>query len=182
MNEQELRKRLELLRMEHRDLDVAISALTEAAVIDLGAYTAIGTARIGNVTDHLVGIENATGGMGNDVIKASLSINVLTGGDGEDVFVFASAGAAEGDVITDFRPGDRIDLSGIDAMVGTNGNQAFTLAGQGTTAAGNLVIREVATADGVDTIIDGFTDDDADADFSITLRGGHTLTDSSFNF
>ncbi|WGV18362.1 peroxidase family protein [Fuscovulum ytuae] len=159
-----------------------LSALTEDAVIDLGAYTAIGTARIGGVTDHLVGIENATGGMGNDVIKASLSINVLTGGDGDDVFVFVSAGTADGDVITDFRPGDKIDLSGIDAMVGMNGNQAFELAGQGTTAAGSLVIREVATENGVDTIIDGFTDGDADADFSITLRGAHTLDSSSFNF
>lgn len=28
MNEQELRKRLELLRVEHRDLDAAIAALT----------------------------------------------------------------------------------------------------------------------------------------------------------
>lgn len=31
MNEQELRKRLELLKTEHRDLDAAIAALTEAA-------------------------------------------------------------------------------------------------------------------------------------------------------
>lgn len=30
MNEQELRKRLELLRSEHRDLDAAITALTES--------------------------------------------------------------------------------------------------------------------------------------------------------
>lgn len=30
MNEQELRKRLALLQTEHRDLDVAIGALTEA--------------------------------------------------------------------------------------------------------------------------------------------------------
>ncbi len=30
MNEQELRKRLEMLRSEHRDLDAAIAALTEA--------------------------------------------------------------------------------------------------------------------------------------------------------
>lgn len=30
MNEQELRKRLELLRSEHRDLDVAIAALSDA--------------------------------------------------------------------------------------------------------------------------------------------------------
>lgn len=30
VNEQELRKRLEMLRTEHRDLDVAIAALSEA--------------------------------------------------------------------------------------------------------------------------------------------------------
>ncbi|MCK0099870.1 DUF465 domain-containing protein [Qipengyuania sp. S6317L1] len=34
MNEQELQKRLELLKTEHRDLDVAISALTENGVSD----------------------------------------------------------------------------------------------------------------------------------------------------
>lgn len=158
-----------------------LSAVLGGAVIDLGAYTPIGTARSGGVTDHLVGIENVIGSQGNDVIRGSLSINVMTGGDGEDVFVFVSAGTANGDVITDFLPGDRIDLSGIDAMVGTNGNQTFTLAGQGTTAAGNLVIREVATADGVDTLIEGFTDADDAADFTLTLRGAHNLDGSSFN-
>lgn len=34
MNEQELRKRLELLRSEHRDLDAAITALTDAGSSD----------------------------------------------------------------------------------------------------------------------------------------------------
>ena len=159
-----------------------LSAITGGAVIDLGAYTPLGTVNAAGVTDHLMGVENVIGSAGSDTIKAGLAVNVMTGGDGEDIFVFVSAGTANGDVITDFRPGDKIDLSGIDAMFGTAGNQSFTLADQGTTAAGNLVIREVNGANGVDTIIDGFTDDDADADFSITLRGGHTLTDSSFNF
>jgi Ca2+-binding RTX toxin-like protein len=158
-----------------------LSAVTEGVTVDLGAYTAIGTVRAGSVTDHLIGVENVVGSQGADVIKAALGINVMTGGDGEDIFVFVSAGTANGDVITDFRPGDKIDLSGIDAMVGVNGNQTFTLSDVATTAAGNLVIREVATADGVDTIIDGFTDGDADVDFSITLRGAHNLTGSSFD-
>lgn len=34
MNEQELQKRLELMRTEHRDLDAAIAALTEAGSTD----------------------------------------------------------------------------------------------------------------------------------------------------
>lgn len=34
MNEQELQKRLELLRSEHRDLDAAVAALTDAGSTD----------------------------------------------------------------------------------------------------------------------------------------------------
>lgn len=34
MNEEEMRKRLEMLRIEHRDLDAAIDALTAAAAGD----------------------------------------------------------------------------------------------------------------------------------------------------
>ena len=34
MNEQELQKRLELLKTEHRDLDAAINALTDAGSSD----------------------------------------------------------------------------------------------------------------------------------------------------
>ena len=36
MNEQELRKRLEMLRSEHRDLDAAIAALSDAG--DCGGF------------------------------------------------------------------------------------------------------------------------------------------------
>ncbi len=34
MNEEEMRKRLELLRIDHRDLDAAIDALTAAGATD----------------------------------------------------------------------------------------------------------------------------------------------------
>ncbi|MBW8785346.1 MAG: DUF465 domain-containing protein [Novosphingobium sp.] len=34
MSEEEMRKRLELLRIEHRDLDAAIDALSQAPVTD----------------------------------------------------------------------------------------------------------------------------------------------------
>lgn len=34
MTEEELKKRLEMLRIEHRDLDAAIEALTEAGSMD----------------------------------------------------------------------------------------------------------------------------------------------------
>ena len=155
-----------------------LSAITGGAVIDLGAYTPLGTVKAAGVTDHLMGVENVIGSAGSDTIKAGMAVNVMTGGDGEDIFVFVSAGTANGDVITDFQVGDKIDLSGF----GSGEGQSFTLAEQGTTAAGSLVIREVMGENGVDTIIDGYANDDADADFSITLRGAHNLTDNAFNF
>jgi hypothetical protein len=34
VNEEELKKRLEMLRIEHRDLDAAIDALTAAGAVD----------------------------------------------------------------------------------------------------------------------------------------------------
>lgn len=45
MNEQELRKRLETLRSEHRDLDAAIGALTEAGQRS-GSYDQLQIARL----------------------------------------------------------------------------------------------------------------------------------------
>jgi Ca2+-binding RTX toxin-like protein len=155
-----------------------LSAITGGAVIDLGAYTPIGTVKMGGVTDHLMGVENVIGSEGSDTIKAGLGVNVMTGGDGEDIFVFVSAGTANGDVITDFQVGDKIDLSGF----GSGEGQSFTLADQGTTAAGSLVISELFSEDGVDTLIQGYADNDGEADFSITLRGAHNLTDNAFNF
>ncbi len=49
------------------------------------------------------------------------------------------------------------------------------------TAQVEILIREVATTDGVDTLIEGFTDADDAADFTLTLRGAHNLDGSSFN-
>jgi Ca2+-binding RTX toxin-like protein len=155
-----------------------LSAITGGAVIDLGAYTPLGTVKAAGVTDHLMGVENVIGSAGSDTIKAGMAVNVMTGGDGEDIFVFVSAGTANGDVITDFQVGDKIDLSGF----GSGEGQSFTLADQGTTAAGSLVISELFSEDGVDTLIQGYADNDGEADFSITLRGAHNLTDNAFNF
>ncbi len=45
MNEQELRKRLEHLRIEHRDLDAAIAALTAAGLLS-GAGDQLQIARL----------------------------------------------------------------------------------------------------------------------------------------
>jgi hypothetical protein len=104
----------------------------------------------------------------------------MDGGAGNDVDRFTSVEAAKGDTISSFEPGDKIDLSGIDANSGSAGDQAFTLVSSGFTGAGQLMITEETREDGVYTVIHGTTDADATDDFSISLRGTHHLTATDF--
>ena len=60
-------------------------------------------------TDRLVSIENAVGSNDGDTIIAGRGDNVLTGNDGNDVFVFGARGGR--DTVTDFEAGDQLDLS-----------------------------------------------------------------------
>ncbi len=74
-----------------------------------------GSSDIGS--DTIRNIENVIAGGGDDKIFASDARNELTGGDGDDVFVFrtvASIGrGGSRDKIMDFEAGDRIDLDDI---------------------------------------------------------------------
>ena len=92
-----------------------LSGTTAAAVIDLSS----GTAESGDIgEDRISGVENVVAGSGNDTIVANEAVNFLSGGDGEDHFVFHSAaaigrGIATRDRLMDFEIGDRIDLDDI---------------------------------------------------------------------
>ena len=125
--------------------------------------------------DTLWSIENVSTGSGDDTITASEAVNVIEGGAGEDVFRFLSASGADGDTILDFEPGDRLDLSGIDANSGTAGNQSFTLVTGSLSGAGQLMVTH-ETRDGVDyTIVSGNVSGGDGEDFSLELKGSHTL-------
>jgi Ca2+-binding RTX toxin-like protein len=122
--------------------------------------------------DTLSGIENVKGGAGADRIVASTEVNVLDGGSGADTFVFTNAASANGDRIEGFAEGDKVDLTAfmpkLDAGDFIDGSATFGLAGQ---------VR--LTTDGLDTIIEGNTDRDSSAEFTITVVG-RTLTSSDF--
>ena len=88
------------------------------------------------------GNDRISGGDGNDRLQGDAGADRLTGGAGADIFVFQAIGDSIGyamrsdgnkltpDTITDFTSGlDRIDLSGIDAIAGTAGDDAFTFIG-----------------------------------------------------
>lgn len=155
-----------------------MSAITAAIQVDLDRGTA-SSAQTGQ--DILFGIENVITGSGNDVLVAGEGADILTGGDGDDLFCFRSVRAADGDVITDFAPGDRIDLSGIDANAGLAGKQSFTLVSGGTLSGpGQLVVTQELRDDGAYTVVSGSVED-AEPAFRIQLKGAHDLTAGDFN-
>lgn len=164
---------------------VDYGAMTNAVTVSLAA----GTATSNNSSDTLVSIENAIGGSGADRFIAATGRNVFTGGAGNDTFVFGSTASAglgsTRDVITDFQPGDRIDVSGIDADTRLNRDQAFAFAGEkagaGQVAAGQIGFFYDA-ANGV-TVVEGNVatgNNDATVDFQVQLAGRVTLSALDF--
>ena len=159
------------------------SAISANLTVDLGN----GLLQHGSVSssqsnmDTIFGFENVIGGTGNDTIIASSVANVMDGGLGNDTFVFRSAGDADGDTIAGFQPGDKIDLSGIDANAETAGKQSFVLyAGSVFTAVGQVMVTSQTGADGEHTIVKGHMSADGSSDFTIDLKGHHDLTASDF--
>ncbi|WP_114948334.1 peroxidase family protein [Microvirga calopogonii] len=160
-----------------------MSAITANITANLGgngaSYGTVTSSQSG--TDTIWGIENIVTGSGNDVITASRAVNVIDGGAGNDVFRFLSAEDANGDTILGFQPGDRIDLSAIDANGGAAGKQAFTLAnGSSFTGPAQLVISHETRADGDYTVVSGNTTGPDAAEFKISLKGNHDLKASDF--
>ncbi|MCK1511250.1 M10 family metallopeptidase C-terminal domain-containing protein [Bradyrhizobium sp. 190] len=143
--------------------------------LELGEIRDIGSP---TVAERFSNIENVRTGSGNDIITASNAVNVMDGGEGNDTFKFQTAAAANGDTILGFEPGDRLDLSGIDADTGTGGSQSFTLVNGAATAAGQLGVSHETRADGDFTVIQGNVDG-ADADFKIEIAGHHDLTNAN---
>jgi len=162
-----------------------MSAITAAITVDLGT----GLFGRGNAfssqtgSDTLWSIENVATGSGNDTITASTAVNVMEGGAGNDTFRFTSVEAANGDTILDFEPGDRLDLSAIDANRGTAGDQSFTIVGGGAfTASAQLQVTYETRADGDYTVVKGNVDADLDAEFELELKGTHTLNSGNVTF
>ncbi|MHB2170170.1 peroxidase family protein [Alsobacter sp. R-9] len=164
------------------DASVSTANLTIDVGTGFGGRGRVVGADIGS--DTIWGFENVVAGSGNDTITASNAANVLDGGAGNDVFRFLSASGADGDTILGFEPGDRLDLSGIDANAGTTAGDAFTLVnGSSFSAAGQLLVTFETTAEGDFTVVQGNTDaNTADAEFTLRIAGHHELNASNTVF
>ena len=161
-----------------------MSAITANIAVNLGT----GLAGRGSATstqsgrDVLWGVENVVTGSGDDDITASDAVNVMDGGEGTDTYRFGSAAAANGDTIEGFRPGDKIDLSAIDADAGLAGNQAFTLAtGAAFTGVGQLLVTQEARDDGDYVVVQGNTAGDASPEFKLSIKGSTAPTAADFS-
>jgi Ca2+-binding RTX toxin-like protein len=162
--------------------------------LDMSAITANITANLGSGfmgrgsvsssqsgSDTISGVENIITGSGNDVITANSSANIMDGGAGNDTYRFNSEADANGDTIASFQPGDKIDLSPMDAMADA-GNQSFTLVtGSAFTGAGQVMVTHESRADGDYTVVHGNSDSDATSEFSISIKGNHDLKATDFS-
>ncbi|MBP2307334.1 calcium-binding protein [Azospirillum melinis] len=144
-----------------------------------------------NPNDTVTGYEDVLlGGNGNDTLIGGYAADLLDGGAGADVFSIRNlteSTLAAPDVIINFNgavvaaealkglasyatagaEGDRIDLSEIDAISGTAGNDAFTFIGTAAfSAAGQLRYQ----ASGAVTLIEGDVNGDRTADFRIQVN------------
>ena len=161
-----------------------MSAITANITADLGTgfmdRGSVSSAQTGN--DVVWSVENFVGGFGNDTVTASGAVNVMDGGaGGNDTFRFLSAAHADGDTIVGFQPGDKIDLSAMDANGCATGKQSFTLVSDGFSGRGELMITH-EMRDGEDyTVVQGNTTGGADADFKLSIKGSHELSASDFN-
>jgi Ca2+-binding RTX toxin-like protein len=131
---------------------------------DDGSFRVFG----GRGDDHITGSQNG------DILAGNAGSDQLTGGGGADVFRYVASGdstVAAPDQILDFLSGtDKIDLSRIDADTNVAGDQAFHVVGPGFTGAGPSSAGELLVYGQSGTWhVDGDTDGDGHADFSITL-------------
>jgi len=135
-----------------------------------------------NTLTGLAGNDTLSGGAGDDRLVGGAGRDTLTGGSGKDVFVFAPGdfggkSADTADRIIDFKAGDRMDLSAIDAKTG-GGNDAFAFIG--AKAFGGRAGELHYAFSGGYTLVSGDLDGDRAADFMIKLDGQVDLKAADF--
>ena len=119
------------------------------------------------------------GGKGRDLLTGGEGSDQLSGGRGRDRFIYTSIADSRGstatrDTITDFRRGDKIDLSDIDANATLDGNQAFTFIKKQAFAG---VSGQLRFSNG---LLEADINGDRQTDFAIALTGRNRLYASSF--
>jgi Ca2+-binding RTX toxin-like protein len=123
------------------------------------------------------GDDRLIGDVGDDILASLSGDDVLTGGAGADMFVINSIVGTK--TISDFgRGADRLDLTGIDANVGSVTDDNFVFIGTAPFGgrAGEL---RFSVANGVTTVL-GDVDGDGIADYRLNLMGERLMVETDF--
>jgi subtilisin family serine protease len=150
-----------------------IDGSIENAVGGDGHDTLIGN-NDANILSGMRGGDSLSGGRGADTLIGGAAADILKGGKGDDIFVFVDVSdsvSSARDQIKDFKGGDIIDLSLIDADVGVEGRQAFTQVASFTGDAGQLVLSFNAGSN--TTTLAADINGDGISDFEVRLKGEH---------
>lgn len=192
-------------------IDYVLTANVENLTLTGTAVQGTGNELDNRISGNALG-NRLDGGAGNDRLIGGDGVDFLTGGAGDDVFVAeinagkvaSKNGPLSLDVVLDFKAGDKIDLSGIDANAGAEGKQAFNLVKNASgNRAGDLFVKTFGNlnaaerslgldidgngklggtdAGGKVTVVFGNTDG-GDPEFAIVLYGVDDITPASFIF
>ena len=132
------------------------------------------------------GADRLSGNAGNDILTGGTGQDRMAGGAGHDVFDFnrireSGAAAGQRDLIIDFAHGqDTIDLGDIDANSTRPEDQRFSFIGDALFSGRAGELRAVAARELGWTIIEGDSNGDGQADFSIDVRGNIVLGAGDF--
>jgi Ca2+-binding RTX toxin-like protein len=154
----------------------ALGAFVENITL-LGSGTISAT---GNVMSNSI-----FGNSGANVLSGGLGKDVLTGNGGADTFRFQTIGDSASsedaaDIITDFSlaQGDRLDMSGIDALPASLPDNAFTFIGSaGFSAAGQV---RSYISNGMTYVALNTNADFSTAEMMVAITANQTLNASSF--
>nr|CAD6405462.1 calcium-binding protein [Rhizobium sp. Q54] len=126
--------------------------------------------------DTLTSVEAAIGGSGDDTLVDGAGVTIMTGGAGNDIFVFrfASLAGDHQDEIVDFATGDRVDLSTFEGLVFGG------LGSEDGAQAGRITFYHRQFEDQEKTVVRAIVDLEHDDDIEILLHGRYHLTEQDF--
>jgi len=166
------------------NIGIALNASIENAIGGSGNDTLIANDSSCTLTGG-GGNDTIIGGAGIDRLFGGTGVDTLSGGGGADsfVFVFGDSSAASGqhDRINGFIAGvDRIDLSGIDAVVASGSYDLFRFIGTSAFSGAAGELNYFYNSSLAVTVVQGDTNGDRVADFAIDLAGNVILSSSDF--
>ena len=157
-------------------LDFSYSSLNVTFRLEAGIGDEVtdGTNKI-NWTGNL--IENVTAGSGNDTLIGNSGANFLTGGAGNDTYIFTQNWGI--DTLSDASGTDTVDLSAVTSNLNvvldsTTGTKVSD--GMNSINWGSSILENIVTGSGNDTVIGTST-----ADFIVTAAGNDTVSSSGGN-